>query len=65
MTYLETDYTQLKNFVELPKSSLKWQDGEPYIVHLQKVHRAVKVEINGQVFYEVKKYHSKWLIRIA
>lgn len=65
MSYIETDYTQLQNFVELPKSSLKWDGETPYIVHKRQVHRAKKLVVGGNTYYEVKKPHSRWLIRIA
>lgn len=57
--------SQLLNFTELPKSSLKWQDGKPFIIHRRQVHKAKELTIEGSKYYEVKNMGVRWLIRIS
>lgn len=65
MTYIETDYTPHQNFIELGPQALKWDAGKPFILHRRQLHEAKQVILGGNTYYEVKKKHSKWLVRIA
>lgn len=55
---------QSKNPTRLPKSSLKWDGSQPYILHKRQIHKAKEVIIEGEPFYIVKASGAVWVVKM-